>query len=103
MGSFETLFDNLSVDHVMFVVSCVLCERRMIFHSNSIEKLSSCIHAVYALITPFQWHYIFIPILPESFLNYLTAPMPFLIGLVSSLLPKVPKMELSEVVMVDLD
>lgn len=47
--------------------------------------------------------HIFIPVLPESLLDYLSAPMPFLVGVHSSLLPKIYKLGLEEVVFCDLD
>ena len=48
-------------------------------------------------------NYIFIPILPENLLNYLGAPMPFIVGISSHLIPQLTNYPLSETVQVDLD
>jgi hypothetical protein len=42
-------------------------------------------------------------VLPESLLDYLSAPMPFLVGVHSSLAAKVKGLNLEEVVYCDLD
>jgi hypothetical protein len=47
--------------------------------------------------------HIFIPVLPETLLDYLSAPMPFLVGVHSSLAPKINGLNLEEVVYCDLD
>ena len=46
---------------------------------------------------------IFIPILPESLLNYVTAPMPFLVGIHSSHLEQVRKLPVDDILYVNLD
>jgi hypothetical protein len=47
--------------------------------------------------------HIFVPVLPRGLINYCEAPMPFMVGLLSSQLPLVKKMHLESVVFVDLD
>lgn len=76
---------------------------RMIFYCNSLETLSECIHGLLALIYPFRWQHIFVPVLPESLINYLAAPMPFIIGIKSYLAHSKTEFEISEVILVDLD
>ena len=75
----------------------------MIFYCESLETLSECIHAVLALIYPFRWQHIFVPVLPESLINYLGAPMPFIIGIKSHLAHCQTDFTISEVVLVNLD
>eukprot|EP00494_Astrolonche_serrata_P026159 UN26420 len=55
------------------------------------------------LIQPFVWEHIFIPILPFSLLNYIAAPMPFVIGIKSSFMSHIDARCVSEVICVDLD
>ena len=34
-----------------------------------------------ALLFPFQWQHVYVPILPVSLMNFLDAPVPFVMGL----------------------
>lgn len=58
----------------------MLAERRIIFTSSNLDRLSSCIQAANAFLYPMVWQHIFIPLLPWEFKDYLGAPMPYLIG-----------------------
>jgi hypothetical protein len=50
-----------------------------------------------------RWQHIYLPLLPRSFADYLTAPMPFLVGLHAAMLPALKGIEMEHVTMVDLD
>jgi hypothetical protein len=58
----------------------MLRERRIIVVSKKLSRLSACVQAANALIAPMNWQHIFIPILPLKLIEYLSAPMPYLIG-----------------------
>lgn len=62
-----------------------------------ISTLSSCMHAVVALLYPFSWQHTFIPVLPGSMLDIVCCPTPFLVGLLSSSLPKLKELPVEEV------
>lgn len=62
-----------------------------------ISTLSSCVHAVVALLYPFSWQHTFIPVLPGSMLDIVCCPTPFLVGLLSSSLPKLKELPVEEV------
>ena len=61
------------------------------------STLSSCIHAVVALLYPFSWQHTFIPVLPASMLDIVCCPTPFLVGLLSSSLPRLKDLPVEEV------
>ena len=61
------------------------------------STLSSCIHAVVALLYPFSWQHTFIPVLPASMVDIVCCPTPFLVGLLSSSLPKLKDLPVEEV------
>lgn len=69
----------------------MLLERRIIFMSSSLPQLSGCVHAAVNLVYPFSWQHIFIPVLPSSLLDYIHAPMPFVVGIHTSLRPMVER------------
>ena len=88
----DALFSAISVSGVMAMFAAMMLEQRLIFVSSQLPKLSACVHAAVALLLPFEWQNIFVPVLPRIWLDYLTAPMPFLVGIHSSFLPEVRQM-----------
>merc|ERR1719230_2315732 len=55
-----TEYYTLETRHMISVFAAMLHERRLLF--------------------PMHWQHIFIPVLPESLVDYISAPMPYLIG-----------------------
>ncbi|XP_076291745.1 DENN domain-containing protein 1B isoform X5 [Lasioglossum baleicum] len=89
--------------NMMTVFASMLYERRIIFTSKRLSRLSACVQACNALIYPMIWQHIYIPVLPLSLIDYLLAPMPFLIGVPAPTLQRVRKSDLGEVVVMDAD
>ncbi|XP_034653315.1 DENN domain-containing protein 1A isoform X6 [Drosophila subobscura] len=85
------------------VFAAMLAERRIIFTSRHLDRLSSCIQAANAFLFPMVWQHIFIPVLPWEFKDYLGAPMPYLIGVPKPVLEAVSEDELGEVVILNCD
>jgi hypothetical protein len=67
------------------IFAALLNERRILITSSRISRLTGCVQAANSLIYPMQWQHIFIPILPKNLIDYLNAPMPYLIGVPSVL------------------
>ena len=40
-----------------------------------------CAYCSTALLFPFSWHHVFVPILPASQIGFLDAPVPYIMGL----------------------
>ncbi|KAG5270327.1 hypothetical protein AALO_G00191400 [Alosa alosa] len=99
---FDSLFSCLSARQVVRVFASLLLERRVIFVAEKLSTLSSCVHAVVALLYPFSWQHTFIPVLPASMVDIVCCPTPFLVGLLSSSLPKLKDLPVEEALMVDL-
>ncbi|XP_012257258.2 DENN domain-containing protein 1B isoform X2 [Athalia rosae] len=89
--------------NMMMVFASMLYERRIIFTSKKLSRLSACVQACNALIYPMIWQHIYIPVLPLALMDYLLAPMPFLIGVPTPILQKVRQSDLGEVVILDAD
>ncbi|XP_057328451.1 DENN domain-containing protein 1B-like isoform X1 [Microplitis mediator] len=90
--------------HNMIVIfASMLYERRIIFTSKRLSRLSACVQACNALIYPMIWQHIYIPVLPVALIDYLLAPMPFLIGVPTPILERVQKNDLGDVVVLDAD
>ncbi|XP_063800122.1 DENN domain-containing protein 2B isoform X2 [Pseudophryne corroboree] len=99
---FECLFRCLSVRLIIRIFASLLLERRVIFVAEKLSTLSSCSHAVVALLYPFSWQHTFIPVLPSAMIDIVCCPTPFLVGLLSSSLPKLKELPVEEALMVDL-
>ncbi|KAM4723199.1 DENN domain-containing protein 2B [Rhinophrynus dorsalis] len=99
---FECLFRCLSVRQIIRIFASLLLERRVIFVAEKLSTLSSCSHAIVALLYPFSWQHTFIPVLPSSMIDIVCCPTPFLVGLLSSSLPKLKELPVEEALMVDL-
>ncbi|XP_034256007.1 DENN domain-containing protein 1A-like isoform X3 [Thrips palmi] len=89
--------------NMMVIFASMLYERRIVFISTRLHKLSACVQAANAIIYPMNWQHIFIPVLPHSLIDYLLAPMPFLIGVPTSTFKKVRRSDMGEVVVLDAD
>ncbi|KAL0102788.1 hypothetical protein PUN28_018228 [Cardiocondyla obscurior] len=96
-------YSAIDSHNMMMIFASMLYERRIIFISKRLSRLSACVQACNALIYPMIWQHIYIPVLPLSLIDYLLAPMPFLIGVPTLTLQKVPKSDLGEVVILDAD
>lgn len=74
-------YSALNSQNMIIIFASMLFERRIIFTSNKLYRLSACVQSANAILYPMNWQHIFIPVLPQSFIDYLSAPMPYLIGL----------------------
>ena len=97
----ESLFASLSVDTTMGVLSCLLTEQRVLFHSHSRTKLVRSVLAFQQLLHPFQWTSVCIPLLPASLLDACSIPQPYIIGVETFVLSELT--DLTDLVIVDLD
>ncbi|KAM9754796.1 DENN domain-containing protein 2A isoform 1-T2 [Menidia menidia] len=99
---FECLFSSLNLRLLLRVFASLLLERRVIFTADKLSTLSQCCHAVVALLYPFTWQHTYIPVLPPSMLDIVCTPTPFIVGLLSSSLPRLKELPIEEVLVVDL-
>ncbi|KAL4717684.1 hypothetical protein ACJJTC_000833 [Scirpophaga incertulas] len=81
----------------------LLHERRVAIVASKPSRLSACVQAANATLFPMSWQHIFIPILPKHLVDYLLAPMPFLIGVPRSVMETVRLSEIGDVVILDVD
>ena len=81
---FNVLFHTLSPDQIVTLVEVLLQEKRVLFHSKKTYRLTAVCESISALLFPFDWSNVFIPVLPHDLLHYVEAPMPYIIGIHSS-------------------
>ncbi|XP_029950717.1 DENN domain-containing protein 1B-like isoform X1 [Salarias fasciatus] len=93
----------VDVGNLLQLYASMLFERRILIFASKLSTLTSCVHALSAVLYPMYWQHIFIPVLPPHLLDYCCAPTPYLIGVHSSLSEWVRSRELEEVVILNVD
>lgn len=80
------LFECLSYENILFIISAILSERQIVLISSQYSLLTLVAEALLSFIFPLKWTHVYIPILPKQLLGVLSAPLPFLVGIHSSFL-----------------
>ncbi|XP_076585578.1 DENN domain-containing protein 1B isoform X2 [Chaetodon auriga] len=93
----------VDVGNLLQLYASMLFERRILIFASKLSTLTACVHALSAVLYPMYWQHIFIPVLPPHLLDYCCAPMPYLIGVHTSLSEKVRSRGLEEVVILNVD
>ncbi|XP_036874052.2 DENN domain-containing protein 1C isoform X3 [Manis javanica] len=90
-------------ENIVGLFAALLAERRVLIFASKLSTLTSCVHASCALLYPMRWEHVLIPTLPPHLLDYCCAPMPYLIGVHTSLAERVREKALEDVVMMNVD
>jgi len=62
-----------------------MTEHKILFHSASYSRLTEGCRALTALMYPFRYSHVYIPLLPAALVEILSTPTPFIMGVHSSL------------------
>ena len=90
-------------DAIVALLVALLFERRVVLTSKSLSKLSRATHAANRMVFPLKWQHVFLPLMPAELMDYLTAPMPFVVGLPTQLMSAYEKVPKEEVFLLNLD
>ena len=90
-------------DAIVALFVALLFERRIVLTSKSLSKLSRATHAANRMVFPLKWQHVFLPLVPAGLMDYLTAPMPFVVGLPLQLMSAYEKVPKEEVFLLNLD
>ncbi|XP_059398576.1 DENN domain-containing protein 1A-like isoform X3 [Carassius carassius] len=96
-------FVAVDVNNMLHLYASMLYERRILISCSKLSTLTACVHGAAAMLYPMYWQHVYIPVLPQHLLEYCCAPMPYLIGVHSSLMEKVRGMALDDVVLLNVD
>uniref|UniRef100_A0A673L6I3 Si:dkey-76b14.2 n=1 Tax=Sinocyclocheilus rhinocerous TaxID=307959 RepID=A0A673L6I3_9TELE len=91
----------VDMGNLLQLFASMLFERRILIYCSKLSTLTACIHACNGMLYPMYWQHIFIPVLPPHLLDYCCAPMPYLIGIHSSLAERVRSRALEDVVILN--
>ena len=78
--SFLPLFQRLSLNNVLMVLTAMLNEKKIVVYSSTPSVLTPLCQALVALLFPLQWTSPFVPVVPALSSGILDAPMPVLVG-----------------------
>ncbi|XP_059300813.1 uncharacterized protein LOC132053034 isoform X1 [Lycium ferocissimum] len=76
-----TICRSLSIETVLALITGVLLEKQVVIMCPNLGVLSAVVLSLIPIIRPFQWQSLFLPILPGKMLDFLDAPVPFIVGL----------------------
>ncbi|KAM5146840.1 DENN domain-containing protein 1A isoform 1-T1 [Mantella aurantiaca] len=96
-------FVAVDVNNMLHLYASMLYERRILICCSKLSTLTACIHGSSSMLFPMYWQHVYIPVLPPHLLDYCCAPMPYLIGIHSSLMEKVKGMNLEDVIILNVD
>jgi DENN (AEX-3) domain/ENTH domain len=105
-GSIVPLLRCVGVAHALRIMAALLSERRVILVSSSPTRLAVCSHAAVSTLAVglLHWQHLYIPVLPPHLWQYLAAPYPYLIGILSNTVPRLDRTDgLGEVLLIHLD
>lgn len=97
------LLEALGVEKFLLILSAVLCERRILLIADETSTLLTAVLALGAMLHPFQWQHMFIPLLPSKLLNYTAFKIPYIIGVRRFMYQQLLREQLDDVILVDID
>ena len=93
----------LGAEGIVFLLAAMLTESKILLHSDDTANVSLVAEVATALLYPFTWSLPYIPILPFAMMEFIEAPMPYLVGIPSCNFNLLDHSALEDVVVIDLD
>lgn len=76
-----TICRVLSLESILALVAGVLLEKQVVVVCPNLGVLSATVLSLIPMIRPFQWQSLMLPVLPGKMVDFLDAPVPFIIGI----------------------
>ncbi|KAK4408181.1 DENN domain-containing protein 5B [Sesamum angolense] len=81
LWSTATICRVLSLESILSLVTGVLLEKQVVVLCPNLGVLSAVVLSLIPIIRPFEWQSLFLPILPGKMVDFLDAPVPFIVGI----------------------
>ncbi|KAL9228272.1 hypothetical protein vseg_003870 [Gypsophila vaccaria] len=94
-----TLCRVLSLDSILALLTGVMLEKQIIVVCPNLGILSAVVLSLIPMIHPFEWQSLFLPILPVKMIDFLDAPVPYIVGIQNK--PDNLKMKTSNLIQVN--
>ncbi|KAK7291804.1 hypothetical protein RIF29_07241 [Crotalaria pallida] len=75
------LCGTLRLENVLTFFAGILLEKQIVVVCSNLGILSASVLSVIPLIRPYQWQSLLMPVLPNDMLEFLDAPVPFVVGI----------------------
>ncbi|XP_026659580.2 uncharacterized protein LOC103704902 isoform X2 [Phoenix dactylifera] len=89
----------LRLENIITMFAGALLEKQIVIVCSNLGILSAAVLSVIPLIRPYQWQSLLMPILPNDMLDFLDAPVPYIVGIKSKTADIQPK--LANVILID--
>ncbi|KAG2719371.1 hypothetical protein I3760_03G263500 [Carya illinoinensis] len=76
-----TICRVLSLESILALIAGVLLEKQVVIVSPNLGVLSAIVLSIIPMIWPFQWQSLLLPVLPGRMLEFLDAPVPYIVGI----------------------
>ena len=93
----------VGADGLNFLLAAFLTECKIVIHSNDVANLCLVAEVMTALLYPFSWSLPYIPVLPAEMMEFIEAPLSYLLGVPSCNVKLVDPSVFEDVVVIDLD
>ncbi|XP_031267908.1 uncharacterized protein LOC116126354 isoform X1 [Pistacia vera] len=74
------LCGSLRLENVLTMFAAALLEKQIIVVCSNLGILSASVLSIIPLIRPYQWQSLLMPVLPNDMLDFLDAPVPYIVG-----------------------
>ncbi|KAK8581845.1 hypothetical protein V6N12_072051 [Hibiscus sabdariffa] len=71
---------SLRLEHVLTIFAGALLEKQIVVVCSNLGILSALVLSIVPLIRPYQWQSLLMPVLPDDMLDFLDAPVPYIVG-----------------------
>ncbi|RZC85956.1 hypothetical protein C5167_026622 [Papaver somniferum] len=71
---------SLRLDNVLTMFAAALLEKQIVVVCSNLGILSALVLSIIPLIQPFRWQSLLMPVLPNDMLDFLDAPVPYIVG-----------------------
>lgn len=85
---YSILLSRLDIEQLVSIFEWITAENRLIIISNDRNVLFTAAETlIRCMLYPFTWPHVYVPLLPRNLLSYLEAPVPYIIGCISTFSP----------------
>ncbi|KAH6817228.1 DENN domain-containing protein [Perilla frutescens var. frutescens] len=74
------LCGSLRLEHVLTLFAGALLEKQIVIVCSNLGILSALVLSMIPLIRPYQWQSLLMPVLPNDMMDFLDAPVPYIVG-----------------------
>ncbi|WZZ53142.1 uncharacterized protein LOC106393764 isoform X1 [Brassica napus] len=75
-----SLCGSLRLDNVLMILAGALLENKIVFICSNLGILAASVLSIIPIIRPFRWQSLLMPVLPDDMLEFLDAPVPYIVG-----------------------